>query len=280
MTRDLLWEGLTLQDAARVIHYDLPWSPARLAQRIGRIDRLGSPHDRIETITFLPPRAIERALAVERRLAAKVAAQQAAGTAQVESPSGQVPGAAGLDWCDRLHSLAARGEPPAPAGACAAVRGHEPALVLVVRIGGLVEALVVVGEATVPDPRRATQLLEAAASAKPAPCDGSVISAAIRSAAGTVRERVASVAAARWRAGDRDRLARRLIPWVLAAGRRAARRRDAPELARLDGLVSRLALGMTAGGGHPRQELIRRPPPGALKDLLRGHEGLAPAPRA
>src|SRR2546421_11209555 len=104
---DLLSEGLNLQDAARVIHYDLPWSPARLAQRVGRIDRLGSPHGRIETVTFLPHRAIERALAVERRLAAKVVAQQAAGAAQVESPSGHVPGAAGLDWCDRLHSLAA-----------------------------------------------------------------------------------------------------------------------------------------------------------------------------
>src|SRR2546428_611120 len=113
---DLLSEGLNLQDAARVIHYDLPWSPARLAQRVGRIDRLGSPHDRIETITFLPHPVIERALAAERRLAAKVAAQQAAGAAQVESPSRQVPRAAGLDLCDRLHSLAGQREPPAPAG--------------------------------------------------------------------------------------------------------------------------------------------------------------------
>jgi hypothetical protein len=273
---DLLSEGLNLQDAARVIHYDLPWSPARLAQRVGRIDRLGSPHDRVETITFLPHRAIERALAVERRLAAKVAAQQAAGAAQVESPSGQVSGAAGLDWCDRLQSLAARGEPPAPAGAYAVVRGHEPAVVLVVRIGGLVEALVVVGEATVADPPRATELLEAAASAKPAPCDPSVFSAAIRSAAGTVRERVASVAAARWRAGDRDRLARRLIPWVLAAGRRAARRRDAPELVRLDGLVSRLALGMTAGEEQLLEELLGRGAALAIGDVLAWHERLPP----
>src|SRR3989442_1359650 len=84
---DLLSEGLNLQDAARVIHYDLPWSPARLAQRVGRMDRLGSPHDRIETITFLPHPAIQRALAVERRLAAEGAAQQAAGAPQGASPS-------------------------------------------------------------------------------------------------------------------------------------------------------------------------------------------------
>ena len=220
--------------------------------------------------------AIERALAVERRVAAKVAAQQAAGAAQIESPSGQVPGAAGLDWCDRLHSLAAQGAPPAPAGACAAVRGHEPAVVLIIRIGALVEALVVVGEATVADPLRATHLLKAAASGPDAPLDRQAIEAAIRRAAPLVRTRLAAVATARWRAGDRDRLARRLIPWVLAAGRRAARRRDALELARLDGLISRLALGMTAGEEELLEELLGRRAALAIGDVLAWHERLPP----
>src|SRR2546426_177659 len=275
---DLLSEGLNLQDAARVIHYDLPWSPARLAQRVGRIDRLGSPHGRIETVTFLPHPAIERALAVERRMATKVAAQQAAAGARVEPPPGQVSGAAGLDGCARLQSLAAHAEPPAAAGACAAVRGHEPAVVLVIRIGALVEALVVVGEATVADPLRATHLLEAAASASDAPLDRQAIEAAIRRAAALVRTRLAAVATARWRAGDRDRLARRLIPWVLAAGRRAARRRDVPELARLDGLVSRLALGMTAGEEPLLEELLGRRAALAIADVLAWHEP-PPPPR-
>src|SRR5207249_1618916 len=117
---DLLSEGLNLQDAARVIHYDLPWTPARLAQRVGRIDRLGSPHARIETITFLPPPPLERALALEQRLAAKATAQRAAGAAQIEAiaaPPGE-PG--GLDWCDRLQRLL-EAHPPAPGAACAAV---------------------------------------------------------------------------------------------------------------------------------------------------------------
>src|SRR5207245_2009159 len=85
----------------------------------------------------------------------------------------------------------------------------------------------------------------------------------------------AAVVTARWRAGDRDQLARRLIPWVLAAGRRAARRRDAPELARLDGLVSRLALGMTAGEEELPEELLGRRAALALGDVLALH-----APRA
>src|SRR5207245_29909 len=59
---DLLSEGLNLQDAVRVIHYDLPWSPARLTQRVGRIDRAGSPHARIETITLLPAPPLAEAI--------------------------------------------------------------------------------------------------------------------------------------------------------------------------------------------------------------------------
>jgi SNF2 family DNA or RNA helicase len=36
---DILSEGLNLQDATRLINYDLHWNPVRLMQRIGRVDR-------------------------------------------------------------------------------------------------------------------------------------------------------------------------------------------------------------------------------------------------
>src|SRR5690242_17490392 len=127
---DLLSEGLNLQDAERVVHYDLPWSPARLAQRVGRIDRLGSTHGSITTVTFLPSPPLARALAIEERLATKLGAQQVAGT------NGR------LDWCDQLAALAAS-PCTAPPGACAAVTSEQSATVLVVRIAGLVEAIVV-----------------------------------------------------------------------------------------------------------------------------------------
>src|SRR5207247_862572 len=102
---DLVSEGLNLQDATRVVHYDLPWSPARLAQRVGRVDRLGSPHDRVEAVTFLPPPALERALAIEQRLAAKLVTQAASGAAQLESVAGPAAAPGRLDWCDRLQRL-------------------------------------------------------------------------------------------------------------------------------------------------------------------------------
>jgi len=36
-------EGLNLQFSHVVINYDIPWNPMRLAQRIGRVDRIGQP---------------------------------------------------------------------------------------------------------------------------------------------------------------------------------------------------------------------------------------------
>lgn len=38
---DAASEGLNLQSASALINYDLPWNPARVEQRIGRIDRIG-----------------------------------------------------------------------------------------------------------------------------------------------------------------------------------------------------------------------------------------------
>lgn len=38
-------EGVNLQFAHVVVNYDLPWSPTRIEQRIGRVDRIGQDHD-------------------------------------------------------------------------------------------------------------------------------------------------------------------------------------------------------------------------------------------
>ncbi len=43
ISTDCLSEGQNLQDCDCVINYDIHWNPVRLIQRIGRIDRLGSP---------------------------------------------------------------------------------------------------------------------------------------------------------------------------------------------------------------------------------------------
>jgi hypothetical protein len=55
LTTDLLSEGVNLQDAGVAIHLDLPWTPARIEQRVGRIARLGSRHRRVSVYGFRPP---------------------------------------------------------------------------------------------------------------------------------------------------------------------------------------------------------------------------------
>src|SRR6266571_650999 len=273
---DLVSEGLNLQDATRVVHYDLPWSPARLAQRVGRVDRLGSPHDRVEAVTFLPPPALERALAIEQRLAAKLVTQAASGAAQLESVAGPAAAPGRLDWCDRLQRLRSGVAAPST-GTVAAVAAQASAVVLIVRIGSLVEALVVTDHDVRPDPGEATRLLEEAACARPVAVDRARLERAVQQAAPLVRARLAALEDARWRASDRDRLSRRLIPWVLGAARRAARRGDARQLARLDALVSRLALGMTAGEELLLDELLSRRTPLTVRNVLAWHERLPPS---
>ena len=262
---DLLSEGLNLQDAERVVHYDLPWSPARLAQRVGRIDRLGSSHASITTVTFLPPPALARALAIEERLATKVSAQQVAGT------GGR------LDWCDQLATLASASA-GAPASSCAAaIAGDQACTILIVRIAKMVEAIVVEGETARTSPAAASRILAMAVAAEPAAVDRDLLQRAIDAAAPLIRSRLAAVQDARWRANDRDRFARRLIPWVLSAARRAARRGDGEQLTALDGLVSRLASGMTAGEELRLEDLLSRQQPLLVQDLLAWHHDLPPA---
>ena len=81
---DVLSEGANLQDARHVVSYDLPWNPVRLLQRIGRIDRLGSPHESIRIHLLAPPPALDGQLALARRLRSKLGG--IAGTVGSEPP--------------------------------------------------------------------------------------------------------------------------------------------------------------------------------------------------
>jgi hypothetical protein len=72
VTTDVLSEGLDLQLASVIVHLDLPWNPARLEQRVGRIRRLGARHDSVIVYMLAPPARSERVLEVEGRLRAKL----------------------------------------------------------------------------------------------------------------------------------------------------------------------------------------------------------------
>jgi superfamily II DNA or RNA helicase len=51
---DVASEGLNLQCAGSVIHYDIPWNPVRLDQRNGRLHRIGQARSTVTAYYFVP----------------------------------------------------------------------------------------------------------------------------------------------------------------------------------------------------------------------------------
>ena len=87
VSTDVLSEGLNLQDATRLINYDLHWNPVRLMQRIGRVDRRMNPEVEGQLVAdhpdqkdlrgtvafwnFLPPDELDILLKLYRRVSHK-----------------------------------------------------------------------------------------------------------------------------------------------------------------------------------------------------------------
>jgi hypothetical protein len=77
---DALSEGQNLQDADMVINYDIHWNPVRIIQRMGRIDRLGSPNTQVFGINFWPSDNINSYLNLQGRIEQRMAAMKLAGS--------------------------------------------------------------------------------------------------------------------------------------------------------------------------------------------------------
>lgn len=60
ISTDVLSEGLNLQDASRMINYDIHWNPVRLMQRIGRVDRRMNPEVEKQLVADHPEVASSR----------------------------------------------------------------------------------------------------------------------------------------------------------------------------------------------------------------------------
>ena len=105
---DLLSEGLNLQDAAVVVHLDLPWTTARLTQRLGRIWRIGSPHARVHEYAIAPPAAADRLLGIVQVLTRKAGvARSAIGEPFLPLLAGRVQSAAAPAALDRVQAAEA-----------------------------------------------------------------------------------------------------------------------------------------------------------------------------
>jgi len=77
---DTLSEGQNLQDCDLVVNYDIHWNPVRVIQRMGRIDRLGSPNTKIFGINFWPSNNINSYLNLQGRIEQRMAAMKLAGS--------------------------------------------------------------------------------------------------------------------------------------------------------------------------------------------------------
>ncbi|HEX2060909.1 MAG TPA: DEAD/DEAH box helicase [Thermoanaerobaculia bacterium] len=54
VSTDMAAEGLNLQRAGVIVHYDIPWNPVKLDQRNGRAYRIGQQRESVRAIYFIP----------------------------------------------------------------------------------------------------------------------------------------------------------------------------------------------------------------------------------
>jgi hypothetical protein len=69
---DCISEGQNLQDCDWLINYDIHWNPVRIIQRFGRIDRIGSPNERIQLVNFWPNMELDEYINLEQRVSGRM----------------------------------------------------------------------------------------------------------------------------------------------------------------------------------------------------------------
>jgi superfamily II DNA or RNA helicase/HKD family nuclease len=74
ISTDVLAEGANLHQSNVVINYDIPWNPARIMQRVGRINRVDTKHDKIYTYTFFPTEQSNEQIKLKELAEAKIQA--------------------------------------------------------------------------------------------------------------------------------------------------------------------------------------------------------------
>jgi hypothetical protein len=275
LVTDVAAEGLDLQRAARVIHYDLPWTPMRLEQREGRAIRLGSVHTTVSVVRFAPPAPIERALRLERTLARK---------AVLPSRAGLGAGGRGLwRWRTDLAEMLGTGAdragtavvPRGPPGVLGGFSLHAIGGGCEIRLAGSVVWVSPDGTWTEDETTIAARLASALDSRETTRPAAARLSCALALLVQPIRARLAACQSARWLTPLLAPPARVAALRIQAEIRAAARRRDA---AALEVLERALAF---VGGGHSAGEAMLLERLSALGDaeFRQGLRGL-PEPSA
>lgn len=88
---DCISEGQNLQDCDCVVNYDIHWNPVRIIQRFGRVDRLGSPNERIQLVNFWPNIELDEYIKLEQRVSGRMTLLDVSATGEenlIETQSG------------------------------------------------------------------------------------------------------------------------------------------------------------------------------------------------
>ena len=276
---DVAAEGLDLQRAARVVHYDLPWTPMRLEQREGRAVRLGSAHREVEAVVFRPPSAIERALRITQRLSLKARLPAMAGL-----------GAAGRGlwrWRSELADAYSTGDATIGSAVVTSPRSGMLAAFELFGVGRLPTAAR--GSAgldrarTAAGPRRRASWRPGWPKRPRRPADQRTVGGYGRRLAllaTPVRCRVAIARSSRWLAPHAAPVAHQISLRLHQAIREAARRRDVESLTGLERALAFVGRGHTAGeamalerlsalqNGEFTRTALRLPPAGSRWDAI------------
>jgi hypothetical protein len=263
---DVAAEGLDLQRAARVVHYDLPWTPMRMEQREGRAVRYGSDHSQVEVIRFPLPRVLERQLRVHSSLARKHKLPSAVGLGssgrQVWQWRSEV--AAKLGGVSPAHGVAGiRSQTEGLLAGIALYRPGDPrplsATVLWLEPGGYwTEAPEII----------AAKLEAAATQTETLLVDRSRLNEWVSAVAKPIRERLAFTRGRRWVVPELSPGTRQALTRLQDLVREAARKHDARQLAELERIIAFVAGGHTAGEAELVNRLAQARDP-EFRDMVR-----------
>jgi superfamily II DNA or RNA helicase len=284
LVTDVAAEGLDLHRAARVVHYDLPWTPMRMEQREGRAVRPGSIHREVDVVAFRPPPAIDRALRITRALTAKEGLPAVAGIGA---------GGRGLwRWRSDLAAAYALGE--AAPGTAVVPRGPAGVLVGFELFGvgpdeerRLASALIWIepGGAWTEEERVVAARLAEAAASPPAEPDPARLHEALALVAAPIGSRLAAARGSRWAILPANPVTGRVSLRLHHAIREAARRRDLQALGALERALAFVGRGHTAGelvhmerldrmaDGEFSLQVLRLPPAGARGGAIEARLG-------
>jgi hypothetical protein len=259
LTTDVAAEGLDLQLAERVVHFDLPWTSVRVDQREGRAVRLGARAEEIELVHFSPWPELETRLRLHARLAGKR----------------RLLTVAGLDdaghWLFRWRAeLAGRLEPGSAVPGFSVVRGapegwlvglaldqlfpdgsrrEEPAGLYWIDASG----------AVVEDPEVTVARLESLEEAEQLESSCRDQRSASRVLVALARSRLRQAQLSSWLAREAPPEQRALVRRLRRLAADAARQRDRPGMELADRMLDWLAGGVTAGEAARVAELASLP---------------------